>query len=33
MDEILKYQCGMNGFAFKFQDNEWTLANGSVDYS
>ena len=30
---MLKYQCNRNGFAFIFQDHEWTFANGSLDCS
>ena len=33
VDEILKYQCNINGFAFNFQYYGWTLANGSLDCS
>ena len=29
VNEILKHQCNMNGFAFIFQDHGWTFANGS----
>ena len=31
VNEILKHQCNMNGFAFIFQDHGWTFANGSLD--
>ena len=30
MNEILKYQCNINGFTFIFQDHGWTFANGSL---
>ena len=33
VNEILKYQCNINGFAFIFQDHGWTFANGSLDCS
>ena len=33
MNEILKYQCNINGFTFIFQDHGWTFANGSLDCS
>ena len=33
VDEILKHQCNINGFAFIFQDHGWTFANGSLDCS
>ena len=33
MNEILKYQCNINGFAFIFQDHGWTFASGSLDCS
>ena len=33
MNEILKYQCNINGFTFIFQDHGWTLASGSLDCS
>ena len=33
VNEILKHQCNINGFAFIFQDNGWTFANGSLDCS
>ena len=32
VNEILKYQCNINGFDFIFHDRGWTLANGSLDY-
>ena len=31
VNEILNYQCNINGFAFIFQDYGWTLANSSLD--
>ena len=33
VNEILKYQCNINGFTFIFQDHGWTFANGSLDCS
>ena len=33
VNEILKYQCNINGFAFIFQDCGWTLANASITLS
>ena len=33
VNEILKYQCNINGFALIFQDHGWTFANGSLDCS
>ena len=33
VNEILKHQCNINGFAFIFQDHGWTFANGSLDCS
>ena len=33
VNEILKHQCNINGFAFIFQDHGWTFANGSHDCS
>ena len=33
VNEILKYQCNINGFAFIFQDHGWTFANHSLDCS
>ena len=33
VNEILKHQCNINGFAFIFQDNGWTFTNGSLDCS
>ena len=33
MNEILKYQCNINGFSFIFQDHGWTFTNGSLDCS
>ena len=33
VNEILKYQCNINDFAFTFQDHGWTFANGSFDCS
>ena len=33
VNEILKHQCSINGFAFIFQDHGWTFANGSLDCS
>ena len=33
MNEILKYQCNINGFTFIFQDHGWTFANGSLGCS
>ena len=31
VNEILKHQCNINGFAFIFQDHGWTFANDSLD--
>ena len=31
MNEILKYECHINGFVFIFQYHGWTLPNGSLD--
>ena len=31
VNDILKYECHKNGFAFIVQDNGWTLPNGSLD--
>ena len=31
VNEILKHQCNINGFAFIFQDHGWTFTNGSLD--
>ena len=33
MNEILKHQYNINGFAFIFKDHGWTFANSSLDYS
>ena len=33
VNEILKYQCNINGFTFIFQDQGWTFVNGSLDCS
>ena len=33
VNEILKHQCNINGFAFIFQDHGWTFVNGSLDCS
>ena len=33
VNEILKHQCNINGFAFVFQDHRWTFANGSLNCS
>ena len=33
VNEILKHQCSINGFAFIFQDHGWTFTNGSLDCS
>ena len=33
VNEILKYQWSINGFAFIFQDCGWTLTNGSLNCS
>ena len=33
VNEILKHQCSIHGFAFIFQDHGWTFANGSLDCS
>ena len=33
VNEILKHQCNINGFAFIFQDHGWTFANRSFDCS
>ena len=33
VNEILKHQCNINGFAFIFQDHGWTFANGSLNCS
>ena len=33
VNEVLKYQSNINGFAFIYQDREWTLANGSLNCS
>ena len=33
VNEILKHQCNINGFAFIFQDHGWVFANGSLDCS
>ena len=33
VNEILKHQCNINGFAFIFQDHGWTFANGLLDCS
>ena len=33
VNEVLKYQCNINGFTFIFQDHGWTFANGSLDCS
>ena len=33
MNEILKHQCNINGFAFIFQDHGWTFTSGSLDCS
>ena len=33
VNEILKNQCNINGFAFIFHDHGWTFANGSLDCS
>ena len=32
MNEILKFQCNINSFAFIVQDHGWTLANSSLNY-
>ena len=31
VNEILKHQCNINGFAFIFQDHGWTFVNDSLD--
>ena len=33
VNEILKYQCNINGFAFTFQDHGWTFPSSSFDWS
>ena len=33
VNEILKYECNINGFSFIFQDHGWTFANSSLDCS
>ena len=33
VNEILKYQCNINGFNFIFQDHGWTFANSPLDCS
>ena len=33
VNDILKYQCNINGFNFIFQNQGWTFANGSLDCS
>ena len=33
VNEILKYQCNINGFTFIFQDHGWTFGNSSLDCS
>ena len=33
VNEILKYQCNINGFTFIFQDHGLTFTNGSLDCS
>ena len=33
VNEILKHQCNINGFAFIFQNHGWTFVNGSLDCS
>ena len=33
VNEILKYQCNINGFTFILQDHGWAFANCSLDYS